>query len=284
MSNHFSYSLLQYTPAEGCGEVLNIGVLLLFPELNRAELLSPRYLGRLRAAFPNAPERLVRGFLRSISNRTQVLSREPEIWSSINLLVDADRFIASHLLIPDASSIRFTSAKTVVRYASPEQVANDYFRLYLSVFDQSPKESRTDEKRLVKRFKQTLSNIHQGLPDLLKQDYELEVQDEKYSFDFSWQNGRQNLVKAISFDVKREETIKRKTERYFGQFTLLQPTVEERNLHFDLLLARPRIRSLFASYDRSLTILSQVPHAKLWEGEAIDQYSQKTAKELLDSV
>ena len=65
------------------------------------------------------------------------------------------------------------------------------------------------------------------------------------------------------------------------QLTLLTPTAEARALHFDLLLARPQQRSLLGSYDRALSILEQVPHTELWEGEAIARYSQRTAHYLL---
>lgn len=79
MSKLFTYSLLQYSPNAGLGEVLNIGGLFLFADLNRAELRFPAHLQRLRVAFPGASEKLVRGFLRSIAQRATELSRQPEL-------------------------------------------------------------------------------------------------------------------------------------------------------------------------------------------------------------
>jgi len=281
MSKQFTYSLLQFSPNAGLGERLNIGVLFLFADLNRAELRYPKHLQRLRAAFPGTAEKLVRGYLRSIAQRATELSRRPDLWATLDLQRNASVFIGRHLLIPDASAIQFTPVRVALRYATPEQIMADYSGQYLGAYQTEPVSPRQDEAGLARRYKQQLRQIDECLLRRVQEDYRLQVASEEYQFDFAWQNGRQNLVKALSFDFKRADSIQRKAERYFGQLTLLTPTAEERALHFDLLLARPQQRSLFGSYDRALSILAQVPHTELWEGEDIQRYSERTARYLL---
>lgn len=281
MSNPFTYSLLQYSPNAGLGERLNIGVLFLFADQNRAELRYPRHLQRLRLAFPGVSEKLVRGYLRSIAHRAAELSRTPELWAALDLQRDGEAFVSQHLLIPDASAIRFSSLSVALRYASPDRIMDDYTQQYLGAYQAAPVPDRQDEQVLIRRYKQQLKAIDERLLERITEGYRVVVAENTYDFDFAWQNGKHNLVKALSFDVKRPETIQRKTERYFGQLTLLGPTAKERAWHFDLLLAQPRQRALYASYERALGILEQAPHTELWEGDDIDRYSQRTALYLL---
>jgi len=282
MNKSFTYSLLQYTTSEGSGEVLNIGVLLIFQDTNSIELLYPKQLGRLKQAFPGVSEKVVRGFLKSINQRAYRLSHQPEKWSSLRLKENIQAFIGEHLLIPDASSIRFSEVKTAAFYSSPQKIAKDYEKLFLSIYLKEEKEEQHDENFITQKFKQLLKEKDRHIINRIKEGFQLLVGDEVYNFDFAWQNGKQNLVKAISLDVKRDSSIKRKTERFFGQLTLLQPIVESRNLHFDLLLSRPKSQSLYKNYQRALDILERVPHTKIWEEHEIETYTQQTADYLLE--
>lgn len=281
MNKHFTYSLLQYSPDPGKGERLNIGVLFLFPDLNVAEFRFPTQLQRLHKAFPGAPEKLIRRYLKSLGSRAAEVSVQPELWASQDLLSDSASFIAKHLLIPDASSIRFSVPRTAVRYADIKKIIDDYSREYLEVYQLGDLSDRKDESVIIRQFKQYLKAFDGDVLSRIEENHQVIVDGNKYEFDFSWQNGRQNLVKALSFDLKRPETIQQKTERYFGQLTLLSSSALERNWHFDLLLAKPSNRNLFSSYDRAIHVLEQVPHTEIWEGEAIERYSEKTVETLI---
>lgn len=282
MNKHFTYSILQYFPNEGSGEVLNIGILLLYPDLNFSQFIYPQHLTRLKHAFPGFSDKVVKGFVRSIEQKSLALSQSPEIWASIDLENDTNTFISEHLLLPDASPLRFSPTKPAVRYAEPERIAADYKRLFLSSYETHSPISRKDESSLVRQFKKYIMGVDERVWEYVREKFELETETRSYQFDFAWKNGSHNLVKAISLDLKRPDAIQRKAERYFGRFSLLKSSAETQNLHFDLLLARPKPRSLWRAYDQSIDILAQAPYTKIWEGKEINQYSKQTAEYLLE--
>jgi len=56
----------------------------------------------------------------------------------------------------------------------------------------------------------------------------------------------------------------------------LQDFALEKHARFDMLLAKPKKKTLFKSYDEAIDILSRPSFVKIWEEERIDEYANKT--------
>lgn len=287
MKRQFQYSILQYHHSLLSEELLNIGIVLLFPHTNQARFVFPEKLSRLKAAFPNVPEKIVRQYLRAIKYKVEQLNNKPELFASLKIERFPEQYIESHLLIPDDSALQFGEVKKGVLYKDNiDEIAINYYKLYLSCYDSDDKiEGKHDEEYLASQYRKILKEQSDILfsQSLIQEGYSIKKEGAEYNFEFAWQNGFLNLVKPISFDLKKPERIQRKANQYFGQFTLLQEDAIEKNLQFDLLIARPSeaSKALFKSYDYALKILQKPKHVRLYEEKDILQYTQLTIDELL---
>lgn len=283
MNSVFHYSLLQYRYAQSLGEVLNVGVLLLFPEQRQAVFLYPERLGRIRKLYPKFSEKVIRSYLKGIATRARQLSTQPEIFANYDQ--HPRQLIDNEILIRDSSALEFSDLKTGVLFTDDLSVFSEqYYKLYLSFYDEEEHQGRHDESYLLKEYKQRLRQRLQGLLAREAFDHPITVKPEgtsfAYQFAFAWQNGSYNLVKPVSFDLKLEQSINEKATLNVGQFTVLRPYAEKRNARFDVLVARPKDRGLFKPYEQAIKLLSNQPHVKIVEEDHLEDYSQKTAEAL----
>ncbi len=100
------------------------------------------------------------------------------------------------------------------------------------------------------------------------------------NFDVAWKSGSSlHLVKPVSFDLVRSETITKKAYQYSGQFLDLDTYAVKNNAQFDVILAKPKLRSLFKAYDNAIRILNRPERVKIIEQDKLDEYSKTTALE-----
>ncbi|GAB3712996.1 hypothetical protein GCM10027592_51900 [Spirosoma flavus] len=283
MNSVFYYSLLQYRYAQSLGEVLNIGVLLLFPEQRTATFLHPERLGRIRKLYPKFSEKVIRSYFKGIVARTKQLTKQPEIFADYE--AHPRQLIDNEILIRDSSALQFGELKTAVLYTEDlSAIGEQFYKLYLSFYEETQHNVRHDESYLLKEYQKRLQRRLNGLLSREAFDHPITVKLEgtnfAYQFAFAWQNGSFNLVKPVSFDLKLEQSITDKATLNVGQFTVLRPFAEQRNARFDVLVARPKDRQLYKPYDQAIQLLSDQPFVKIVEEEQLDTYSEKTAKAL----
>ncbi len=283
MNSVFYYSILQYRYAQSLGEVLNVGVLLLFPEQRKAVFLHPERLGRIRKLYPKFSEKIIRSYFKGIVTRTEQLTKQPEIFADYE--EHPRQLIDNELLIRDSSALQFGELRPSVLYTDDlSAISNQFYKLYLSFYDEDGHQVRHDEGYLLKEFQKRLRRRLQGLflPEAFERPLTVKPEGTNfaYQFAFAWQNGTQNLVKPVSFDLKLEQSITDKATLNVGQFTVLSPYAVEHNARFDILVARPSDRNLYKPYDQAIQLLAGQPHVKVVEEDQLDSYSEKTAEAL----
>lgn len=284
MKDFCQYTLLQYHHSLLLGERLNVGLLVLFPQLKKLYFRHPSNLKRLKAVYPQVPEQLLKNYFQGFIRKTEMLNRQPEIFSEYNIENNTSAFLGAEFLIADDSALQFSAVRTSVQFSpSPETVVNQLYHLHLGLYEveEEPKDQH-NESYLSLRYKKL---IREHNPDvfsrrLIRENHVIEKEGNSFQFDFAWQNGTFNLVKPISFDLVKPESIQNKATRYFGEFTLLEEEAQTQNLRFDVLLAKPRHRKLFKPYDNALRLLEKPRHVNLVEENKLSDYSQLTLKGL----
>lgn len=277
------YSVLQYRYAQSLGEVLNVGVLLLFPEQRQAVFRFPERLGRIRKLYPKFAEKTIRSYFKGIAARTNQLSKQPEIFA--NYEEHPRQLIDNEILIRDSSALQFGELKTSVLYTDDiPTISDQFYEIYLSFYNEDEQKVRHDESYLLKEYQKRLQRRLNGLLPRAAFERSFTVKPEgtnfAYQFAFAWQNGSYNLVKPVSFDLKLEQSITDKATLNVGQFTVLRPYAEQRNAGFDVLVARPKDRGLYKPYEQAVQLLADQPHVKIVEEEQLDIYSDRTAESL----
>ena len=275
MSSIFQYCPLQYHYNSASGEVLNVGLLVLFPDQQKVAFVFPEKLNRLRAAYPNSvAERTLKAFFRGIEGKVLALNRQPEIFNDYkNRPLD---FINDEILIRDASALQFGEIRTSILYTDDlKHIVKQLENLYLSSYDlEEVTYKKHTEEYLIKEYRRKIKLGDEQI--FAKHRVEENKQIGEYTFPFAWQNGTYNIVSPVSLDLKRPESIIRKATLNFGKFTLLQGYADENKARFDVLLAEPKQKGLAKKYDEAIKILEKVPCVRLWAENQLDEYSKKT--------
>lgn len=292
----YTFSVLRYRHSQALGEVLNVAVLLYVRAQKQLHFIYPERLVRLKFAYPDISERTLRTYLRFFEQRAQQLTQKPELFAAYDLeRQPLDHFIQQEFLQEDASALVFAPSKAGVFYGDSIDKLIQYLNAaFLYPFEASGSgNTPMDETHLIHRYRKLL---HEFLADAPKEEANLRenkkvefhptahIREGKHlKFDFAWQNHTRNLVRPVSFDLKRRESIQRKAHQYYGQFMDpdVQSYAEKENCRFDLLLAKPRKKELFTVYDNAVKLLERPDHVKLVPEEELTAYTQLTIKAII---
>ena len=284
----FTYSLLQYHHSQLLGEVINIGLIVYFPDSSRLEFIYPEKLLRLRYAYPSVPEKTIKSYFKYFRTRVDELNQQKDAFTEYGLEKSLKSFLESEFLPSDSSALQFGNYRTSVLYTTNiEHILNQLYNLYFSVFkieDNAGK--RVNESHLLIRYKNLLKEGIAQEQEIksakhLQFDYDIhfgnETLESNYRFDVAWkEKNNLHLVKPVSFDLLRAETIERKAYTYYGRFLDLQEYAYGSNAEFDLLLAKPKNRTLHKAYDNAIRLLEKPNRVNLIEQEQLISYTERT--------
>lgn len=284
----YSYSLLKYRHSQILGELLNVGLLVFFHQNQSLHFIYPDKLIRLKFAYPNVQDKTIKSYFKSFELRLDELNKNPEIFAKHNLQDSLSKFIEEELLPSDSSALQFSETKKGIVFNPDNNVVlNQLYNLYFSVFEHDSNTiKKNDESELLTQYKTFIKEFEKDIFQPNQQKIQLnyilkQSENKEYKFEAAWKNHQTlNLVKPISFDLTRKDSIQNKSFRYFGLFTTLEEKANSENLKFDILLARPKKKELFKYYDDALTLLSKPSGVTLIEEEEIKTYSEKTIQTL----
>ena len=287
---NYTYCLLQYHHSQLLGEVLNIGLIVYFPQSKQLDFIYPEKLIRLRFAYPDVPEKTIKAYFKFFSQRIKELNANPEIFSDYDLSKSLQEFVNAEFLPADSSALQFGNFRTSVLYTpNLQHIKDQLYNLYFSVFQIHENiTKRVDESILLnkyKKFLQEYSTRDSAIKGNNKLHFDYAVRAGKTSnitFDVAWQeNDNLHLVKPISFDLSRANTIDKKAYQYYGQFTDLQEQAGSEHYLFDVILAKPKSKSLFGAYDNALRLLQKPKKVTLVELNELGSYSKSTVESTL---
>nr|WP_294898526.1 DUF3037 domain-containing protein [uncultured Pedobacter sp.] len=286
----FTYGLLQYHHSQILGEVLNIGLLVYFPHVKKLAFICPEKLIRLRFAYPNVPDKTIKAYFKYFDSRVRELNANPEIFADYDLSKSLQVFVEKEFLQADSSALQFGNYRTSVLYTEDvNYLTNQLYNLYFSVFQfQENIAKRVDESVLLNKYKKLLKEFsHQNTAikenNKFHFDYSIEPNDgSRIKFDVAWkENDHLHLVKPVSFDLTRQDAITKKAYQYYGQFLDLQSMANEKDYVFDVLLAKPKAKSLSKAYDNAIRLLEKPKGVNLIAHDELNAYSKATAESAL---
>lgn len=281
----YQYALLQYHHSQLLGEVLNIGLVVYFPQYKRLEFIYPEKLIRLKYAYPNIPEKTIKSYFRYFSDRVEKINRTPHIFQERDLENGLQNFLEKEFLAPDASALQFGNYRNAVLYTPEiEKIVDQLYNLYFSVFQiQDSNSKRIDESVLLRKYKKLLGGYlakdqSLGNTNNIYLDFAIRPNaGAPIKFDIAWKDhNNTHLVKPVSFDLQRPESIQRKAWQYFGQFEDLQDFANEKDYFFDVILAKPKSKELFKPYNNAIRLLQKPQRVKLIEPDDLSEYSKET--------
>jgi squalene cyclase len=130
MDKIFKFSLLKYRPSYLLDEQVNVGVLFLFIEDNKATFHFPKNLERLSALYPDVSEIDILFSLLEFEEKANKLTQNNTL-KAVNL----NTLIEKEFLIADANCFFFSDFKTGI-YESSEKIVSHFTSKYFAVYEQ----------------------------------------------------------------------------------------------------------------------------------------------------
>lgn len=270
--------------------MLNIGLLVYFPNIKKLAFIYPERLIRLRFAYPNVPDKTIKAYFKYFEGRVNELNANAAIFSDYDLSKSLQAFIEKEFLQPDSSALQFGNYRTSVLYTEDiDYLKNQLYNLYFSVFQfQENVAKRVDESVLLNKYKKFLKEFsHQSAAIKENNRFQFDFAVEpnagaKIKFDVAWKEDKElHLVKPVSFDLTRQDTITKKAYQYYGQFLDLENVAKENHYLFDVLLAKPKAKNLSKAYDNAIRLLEIPKGVKLIEQDDLNAYSKATVESAL---
>lgn len=130
MDKIFKFSLLKYRPSYVLGEQVNIGILFLFIEDNKAIFHFPKNLERLSALYPDVDIKDITLSLLEFEEKANKLTPNNTLKA-----VNFNTLIEKEFLIADANCFFFSDLKTGI-YDLSEKIIVHFTNKYFTVYEQ----------------------------------------------------------------------------------------------------------------------------------------------------
>lgn len=282
----YKYCVLKYKHSPFLDESINIGVLIFFSNVGKFSFSYSKNLSRIKFIYNNVPERTIKEYLKQIDKRLERLSLKNDVFHKLEI-DDLTSFISKYLLPFDGSVLQFSNCKTNYQYNFKNEFIEEILLNKYFIDDIKFQFNQPKEPELLQQFYKNLRGLDFNIINRDKKKFFVDytVTNEtgnEFKFDYAWQNGSLNLVKPISFDLKESKSIAEKAYKNLGQFIDLENEAKKNNLRYDLILGRPKSKSLFRDYDHAISLLEKINYAKIIEENEINNYSLKAIKAITE--
>ena len=277
MNTSVSYAILKYNHSQILGEELNVGILLIFPELKKVEFLFPDSIQRIKKAYPDASTEIIRTYLehfkKNVKSKAKFLDK---------YLSNYEDFVTEYLIPVDASSLQFTDFYHALYEGDYEKIALQYYNFFLSTYSKQVDQPRKQDKAITEVCKKLIVSKRPEIEKKLHKDFTISEEKINFTSDLYWQNGTKNLVKGISLDYKEEEAIVNRALLIQNQLNHLEKQITDNNLRIDLLVGKPRNIDHSDAYKYAIGLLEDIKVNKsvVLENE-IDTYAEKVAETIV---
>lgn len=285
-TDFYKYCILKYKHSPFLDESINIGLLVFYGNIGKFSFTYSKNLSRVKYIYNNVPERTIKEYLKQIDKKIKNFSPNNDVFHKFEI-DDFSSFISKYLLPFDGTVLQFSNFKTEYQ----NDFKNDFIEKILLdkyfIDDIKFQFNQPKEPELLQQFYKNLKGLDFNLINKDKRrffvDYTITNETgNEFKFDYAWQNGSLNLVKPISFDLKESKSIVEKAYKNLGQFIDLENEAKKNNLSYDLILGRPKSKSLFKDYDHAISLLEKINYSRIIEENEINNYSLKAVKAILE--
>ena len=287
MSNHIFYSVLQYKHSIVAGEALNVGILFLFPKKSEIKFVVGN-LQRIKILYPefetNLPVKINKNINRKIAKiHSEVNSLfSDRVIYSVNTEDSLKDYIKKYIFLEDSTSLQFSEPFTAVDvFNNIDKTIQEYSKVLLPEIEEKKLLNKHNEKYIIQQFAEQLIKKNIVIDHRFIKNKVIKTTGIDLTFDYAWQNGTTHLIKPISFDLKEERDIQKKSVEFYGYFNLLDEYAKINHITFDLLLWKPQDEKLFKSYQNAIDIINKSKSPKkIFTENNLSEYIDYTVEEL----
>ena len=255
MSKKFSYSILTYRHSLFLGEVLNVGVLMIFPDENLVEFHYPKKINRLKGLYTNFNESLVKDYLKAFEQKSKNLNNQLDKY-----VFGYNDLIADNFIVEDASALQFEPLRTAIYYSDFEITRERYIDLILGNYNSEINGTthKLTEDKIIRKLKSNIIELNPNAKSFLKLDESRILSNKHVQFksDFYWKNSITNYTKAINFDLSIEKNIIDKSILLNGQLRQLEKS-KLKNINIDFVINESPDKKFESAIEEAKAILNE---------------------------
>ena len=232
----FQYQIVKYLHDSVTSEFVNIGVIVYQPE---TRFLASKFInkfGRISHFFTDINGQHIISTLRQFEKEIKVSSeRLNELFSSGSSLVN----ITNAILTPDNSPLVCSELFYGIDI-NPQSALDDLYERMIERYQSEPDKIHHDDKYVWKKIYKAHFDKY-GITSNLK-PHTIKTSHDSIEFDKAWKNGVWNCYQTLSFDLKREDSIKSKVYKWSGILSELENSDEAIHLYF--LTSTPKNKAI----------------------------------------
>ncbi len=253
----FQYAALKYRPSILLDEAVNVGLFFCFDNGHVAFLKSQNW-ARIKALNPEADIATIKRYLTSFEKKAESLRLK-----RIFLEDTAEKIWSGQFLVPDSNSFQLSALRTG-ETANIGETLDYYSRTFFPPPEAEKARAYKNEVWIADRFATALRERDGEKLHFFQKSKKIEVRGAFAEFDYAWQNGTENLVKPLGFDLLTREGILDKGNLWQGKLINLRETVADNNQRIDFLVSGPDRGqpALFEAYEEAFYNLEKLDFPK----------------------
>lgn len=233
MTHRYSYIVLRYRHDLVTEEFLNIGVVMLCPELKVLDFRLNFKVARLNKVFGGINGPFYRGLLRQLETELDIRRHSLRSCNLFTEPVPDLKKLVNQVLQDDDSSLIWSN----VRYGlctDPQKEVEFLFKSMVIRYDEAVALPRRKDIDVWKAYRKQFDLV-KVLPRLSPK--KIITRDYEYQFDNAWLNEQWHCYEPVSFDLMEEQSIVEKAQKWLGRGISLSESDEDFTLYF--LLGEP---------------------------------------------
>ena len=229
----FQYQIVRYMHDRVTAEFVNVGIIIYQPETKFLQGQFITKFSRISQFFSDINGQYLLATLRQFENEVIMYSnRLTELFGNPASLTE----ITNSILTKDDSAL-YCSDLCFGIDVSMQAALDDLFVRLINLYTSEPDKDQHDDKYVWRKvYKQYFDKYE--ITNKLK-SHTVKTDNDEIEFDKSWKNGVWNCYQTLSFDLKRNDTIKNKVYKWSGILNELKNSNEKLNLYF--LTVRPSL-------------------------------------------
>jgi len=231
----YQYQIVRYIHDRVTGEFVNVGIVVYQAD---SKFLKGKFINkfsRISQFFLDVNGQYIISTLRQFESELKITAiRLNELFSNYSSLSE----ITESILPKDDSALVCSELQLAIDIDCDIAI-DDLFHRIINRYTEETEKDQLDDKyvwrKVYKQYFDKYEITNKLKPHIVKTD------NDEIEFDKSWKNGSWNCFQTLSFDLKRNESIKNKVYKWSGILSELENSNEKLHLYF--LTVRPTINN-----------------------------------------
>lgn len=222
----FQYQIIRYMHDRVTAEFVNVGIVVYQPDTNFLQGKFVSKYSRISQFFMDVNGQYLLSTLKQFENELEIISgRLSELFTNHNSLTEITNFI-----LPQDDSALICSELLFGVDIDPQSAVDDLFDRLINKYNHEAEKELHDDKyvwrKIYKKYFDKYEITNKLKSHIVKTDHD------HIEFDKAWKNGVWNCYQTLSFDLKRNDSIKNKVYRWSGILSELENSDQKLHLYF----------------------------------------------------